>query len=354
MGVDSVFRSETISMKSLSVASRSLSTMLHAGVSLRKAFSLAADKVGDPLVGQAFAGVVDAIESGSDLETALRDQGPAFPRLYIDMLAVGEQTGTLPEVLRSLADHYENNVRLRNGFIKSITWPVIEFTLAVLVIAFLILVLGWIAEVRGGEPLDVLGWGLTGTTGAIVWLSSVAGVAAAMLIGFRLIRQSFEGRQALDRLLLRLPVVGNCLRSFGIARFSWAFSLTQQSGMDLKHSLRASLLATSNGAFVEMGPVIWREIAAGEPLSVALSRCGLFPEDYVQMVLVSETSGTVPEALARLSPQFEDDARRSLTTLVHTLSWSVRVMVGIFIVFVIFSVFGWYIGILDEAIQQAR
>ena len=348
-----MFRSEQLPLKSLAIASRSLSTMLEAAVPLPKAFEVAAGKAGDPRVKRAFAAAVRSIASGSDVESALRDQGATFPRLYIDMLSVGEQTGTLPEVLKSLADHYENNVKLRKQFIKSITWPVAEFTIAVLIIALLILLLGWIAQSRGNEPVDVLGWGLTGTRGAMIWLSGVACFIGALTITFLLIRRSFTGRQALDRLLMRIPVLGNCMRCFAIARFSWAFALTQQAGMDIKHSLRASLLATSNGAFIEMGPMIWSEVSRGQNLQEALRSTELFPEDFLQMVLVAETSGTVPEALDRLSPHFEDDARRSLQTLVQSLAWTVRVLVGIFIIFVIFSVFRWYLSLLDEAVQQA-
>ena len=89
-------------------------------------------------------------------------------------------------------------------------------------------------------------------------------------------------------------------------------------------------------------------VHAGEPLSVALTESRLFPSDYLHMVEVAETSGTVPEMLERLSPQFEDQARRSLTALVAALGWVVWGLVAAFIIFVIFSIALWYIGMIND------
>jgi type IV pilus assembly protein PilC len=90
----------------------------------------------------------------------------------------------------------------------------------------------------------------------------------------------------------------------------------------------------------------------GSSLTEALEATKLFPFDYIQMVLVAETSGTVPEALDRLSPQFEENARRSLRAMAMALGWAVWASVAAFIIYIIFTIALWYIGMLDGALQD--
>lgn len=325
--------------------------MLNSGVEIKKALKLAATKTGDVRARQALAEINDAVGRGADVSSAMRGQSGAFPDLLIDMVDVAEQTGSLPEILHSLAEHYENNLRLRRDFLKAISWPMFQLVAAVLIIAFVILLLGWIAEMqekRQGQAIDVLGWGLTGTSGAVTWLTIVFGSAAALFVGYQILIRSMQGKRSLDSLLMRIPVLGGCMRSFGIARFSWAFSLTQQAGMPIDNSLEASLRATGNGAFVGATGQICGDVREGCQLGEALSSSRLFPADYIEMVHVGETSGTVPEMLERLSPQFEDQARRSLSMLVSALGWLVWAIVAGFIIFVVFSIMSWYIGMLKE------
>ena len=113
----------------------------------------------------------------------------------------------------------------------------------------------------------------------------------------------------------------------------------------------ASLKATNNGAFQNAAPELIGRIHEGEDFSTAIAATGLFPEDYLHMVSVAETSGTVPETLYRLSPQFEDQARRSLKSLTTMLSGGIWLMVATFIVFFIFRFFMWYVGMINDAVR---
>lgn len=343
--------SSRIGWKSLSLICRSLGTMLHSGVALPKAFELAAAKFNDAKARRALEQINVRIARGDEISEAMRDQGHAFPPLMIDMVSVAEQTGALPEILAGLADHYENNVRLRRTFLGAIAWPVIQLVAAILIIAFVIFILGWIAQIRGGEPLDILGFGLVGPSGALIWLGATFGTAAAVFVLYQILAKSLMGRQMLDRVLIDLPVLGGCLRSFAIARFSWAFYLTQQTGMPIARSLDASLKATANGAFIAASPQVTRDVKTGESLSEALTRSGLFPADYLHTVYVAETSGTVPETLHRLSPQFEEQARRALAALTVTLAWLIWALVAAFIIFIIFTIALWYVGMINDALK---
>ena len=340
-----------ISTKSLAFLCRSLGTMLHSGVDLRKAFQLVADRARDAHSRRALQGVCDGIARGDDIAGAMRAQGNAFPDLMIDMVAVAEETGALPEILTGLAEHYESNLRLRRTFLGAIAWPTFQLLAAIFIIAFVIFILGWIADTRGGDPIDFLGFGLSGAQGAIIWLTVTLGTLVGLTVAYFVLARSVAGQRVLDPLLMQIPIVGYCMRSFAIARFSWAFYLTQQTGMPIARSLSASLRATGNGAFIGAAPSINARVKAGESLSDALDASGLFPEEYMHMVRVAETSGTVPETLHRLSPQFEDQARRALAALTAAAAWFIWALVAAFIVFIIFRIALWWLDQVNQALQ---
>ena len=342
--------SASLPLKTLAHACRSLSTLLESGGEGRQSFKLASTQVSDARCRAAFAEINVQISAGHEISAAMRQQEGTFPELMIDMIEMSEGTGSLPEVLTHLAEHYENNLRLRREFVSSIIWPMFQLVAAVLIIALLILIFGLVGDGGpGGINMKQLTFGLSGVSGAIIWLTCTFGSALLLWAGYQISIRAFAAKRVLDPLWLRVPVLGTCLRSFAIARFSWAYYLTQQSGMPVDRSLTASLKATNNGAFQNATPLICAGIREGEDLSVVLAESQLFPEDYLHMVSVGETSGTVPEMLHRLSPQFEDQARRSLKAMTAVVSWLVWGAVATFIVYFIFRFFVMYVGILNDA-----
>jgi type IV pilus assembly protein PilC len=323
--------------------------MLSSGVEIRRAFRTAGRNSSDPRIRRRFGEIADSVSAGHEVTEALNSTGGAFPKLFVDIVNVGEKTGSLPEVLRSLAEHYDDQVRLRKMFLGAIAWPAFQLFAAIWVIAILIFVLGLIADTQGTEAIDILGLGLTGTRGAVIWLAATFGSLAGLFVLFKVVRSSLAGKGFLDPLLLRVPVLGGCLRSFAVARFSWAFALTQQAGMRIDHSVRAAFRATSNGAFINKAAEVWHRIDGGEELSEALRATGLFPATYLEQVEAAEHGGMVPETLERMSPELEHEARRSLSALVSAAAWVIWALVAGFIIYVVFAVFSFYLGMLQKA-----
>lgn len=340
-----------VPLKTLALLARDLGTMLEAGVPVKRAIELISKKANHGRTREALRDVLQQVTEGTEISTALRSHGEFFPTLFIDMTSVGEETGSLPEVLTHLAEHYENNQRLRNETISSLAWPAIQLFLAVFVIAFLILVLGWIASSGAGGDLTHLTFGLAGPTGAGIWLLCTFGSLAGLVFAWMAIRRALSAKQIVDPILMAVPVVGHCMTSFAIARFSWAYFLTQQSGMPVSRSLEASLRATDHGAFINATGELCAAIQEGATVTEAFTQTRLFPEDYLAMVSVAEESGTVPEALRRLSPQFEESARRSLKALTRTISVLVWLALASFVIFFVFRFMLWYVGMINDAVS---
>lgn len=342
-----------LSWSILATFCRSLGTLLHSGVNILKAVQVAGGQSRHSVLQKVSLSIVDDLRKGQDIATSLRAHPGRFPELMIDLVSVAEETGSLPEVLASLADHYENLLRLRRSFIGAIAWPLFQLVAAVLIVAGLIFIMGLIASGKGGEPMDVLGLGFTGASGALMWLFLCFGSALSLFIVYQLLSRGLRGRAAMHAVVLRIPVLGYCLRSFAMARFSWAFALTQQAGMPISPSLEASLKATANGSFAAAAPQVIGMVQGGEDLSEALAASHLFPVEYLELVRVGEATGTVPETLERLSPQLEEQARRSLAALTGTLAWMIWALVAMMIVFIVFRIFMIaYIGPINDLLKQ--
>jgi type IV pilus assembly protein PilC len=328
---------------------RNLAGLLEAGVPVLTALRTAARNAGHPKAKRAIEGIERDIKRGEDFSTAVAGR-EEFPPLAGEMIAVAEQTGQLPEILRHLAEHYDNLVKMRRIFLAAIAWPVFQLVAAILVIAFMILIIGWVSPATG-PPIDVLGFGLTGTSGAAIWLLMTFGTLAAVVVAYLVAANSVAGKRAIDPLLLRIPVAGKCMQSFALARFSWALALTQQTGMGLDKCLDVSLRATSNGAYTGEIPKVVAMIRAGEELTDSLRATNLFPETYLQTVSVADASGTVPETLERISPELESDARRNLAALVIASGWLIWMIVAGFIILLIFRLASFYVGTINSALE---
>ncbi|MEX1230523.1 MAG: type II secretion system F family protein [Planctomycetaceae bacterium] len=337
-----------LSLKTLSLLCRSLSTLLHSGVDVIKAFKIAGDKAHDSRARDAMQEIQTSLKKGNDISSSLRAAG-VFPDLMIEMVAVAEQTGSLPEILQSLSEHYEHHVRLRRDFTTAIAWPVFQYLAATFVIAGMLYVIGIIGQTNKEATMDVLGFGLTGGSGALIWLTITLGGPILVYVAYQLLARGFEGKKMLDPVFLRIPVLGECMRSFAVARFSWAFALTQQAGMPIEASLDSSFRATANGAFLRAMPEAINDVLTGDTLTEALAGTRVFPGDWIEMVSVAEASGTVPEMLQRMSPQLEDQARRTLRALAATLGWVIWAMVAVFIIVLVFRIALMYRDMLMDA-----
>lgn len=340
------------SWKSLARLCRSLATLIESGVPIQQSLATLSKRSGDQATRNALKAMEVGIKGGMSLSEAISEQGTFFPELFRDLTEVAEDTGNLAEVFTALALHYENLISMKQQFIGQITMPVIQFVAATGILALLIYLLGMIAAGNNTKPMDVLGLGLTGTSGALMFLGIIYGSIFLLVVVYFIIVRGFGKGKFLYDILLRIPVMGKCLEAFALARFSWAFALTQESGMRIIPSLKASFRATSNPSYIGVQKQVCSMLQEGEELATSLAETRIFPEEYIQIVSVSEQSGTVPETLKRISPQLEDQARRTLSALTTALGWLVWALVAGLIIYAIFQIFvNGYLNLIKEGLK---
>ena len=185
---------------------------LDAGLTLVRVFEQQSQR-GSEAVRPLATRVAARLKRGESLEATLADEKDVLPPLFLTLVAIGEQTGNLPEVLESLEAFYRTQLKLRRELISRSTMPVLQLIAAIFVIAGLIYVLGLIASSNNTKPMDPLGVGLTGTSGALIFLTLAFGSIAA-LIGAYVLAGRLRGRARWIAFCYACPPWGRaCMRS---------------------------------------------------------------------------------------------------------------------------------------------
>jgi type IV pilus assembly protein PilC len=336
--------SSRLSLSDLIELCRLLRHYLGAGLPVVAAFRQQA-KRGAMRVRPVAGRIADALEHGDSLEDALQREKSVFPPLFVALARVGEQTGMLAEVCAELEKYYHRQRTLWRQFLGQITWPMIQFVLAIFVLAGLILIMGMIADSRGGQPLDPLGLGLAGPSGAMIFLGVVFGILLGLGATYWLLTRRL-GSAAVQSFLLGLPAIGPCLRALALARFCMAVRLTTETGMSIVQAMRLSLSAAGNAAFTARSEPIEAELRRGEELTVALAKSGLFPEEFQHVIAVAEESGTLDQVLAHQTEHYQEESGRRLAALTSLAGYGVYGLVGLIIIVAIFRIANWYVGLL--------
>lgn len=342
--------SPRISTRRLAELCRRLATSLEAGVDARTVWAREADRASGRAARDRIGRIREAVDQGDTLAEGFDRTGNYFPAIVRELVRVGEQTGHLPEVFRQLADHYELRLKLRREFLSAVTWPLVQLVLALAVIGLLILVMGIIGDIRG-ETIDILGFGLVGPRGLAIYLGFVAGVAAVLAALISCIRRGVVWTRPVQRLVMRVPKIGRVLETLALARFSWSLSLTLNAGMEVRRAMKLALSSTRNARYTDRIEAVDAELSLGSSIRDALRAGAVFPVDFLDAVAVGEESGNLVESMAHLSRAYHEQARAALGVLNTLLGVVVWLIVAAFIIVMIFRLFSFYLGVLNDAMR---
>jgi type IV pilus assembly protein PilC len=330
-----------VRLRELAGLCRRLALAVDAGLDDRRIWSREAQQ-GSSAFRRRLEVVRNAVAQGDSLTDALSATGEFFPTLMRETVAIGEQTGKLAVVLRSLADHYEHLLRLRRAVLPQLVWPGIQLTVAAAVVGLLI----WLGGILG---FDFLGFGLTGSAGLIAYAGLVAALCAAAWFLYSAGRRGRLWIKPLQRATLRLPWIGRPLETISLARMAWTLHLALDVEMDLRRVMPLALRSSGNALYREHEDAVVAAMARGDEIHMALQRCGVFPDDFVHAVQTAEESGRLVEAMGHLARQYEEQSRAALQGLSVILGFGVWAAVALVMVFLIFRLFSFYTRTLFEA-----
>jgi type II secretory pathway component PulF len=328
-------------------------TALRAGIDARRVWEMEAGR-GSGMQRACAEKIKLRVAAGDTVAEAMRDCGGYFPPLVVQMVEVGESTGKLDEVLLRLAEHYEHQAQMQRTFLFGIAWPAFQLLGAILVIGILIAALGVVADMRGGEPVDVLGLGLTGVGGMVTfWLLCATFLGSVGLGIWALVRGRFGPAPLL--FAMKLPVVGKALESLALARLTWSFAMGLDSGMPARRTVELALKASQNALYTGHSPQIQQAVSAGKQFHEAFRQAGVFPEEFIYSLEAAELAGVTTESLLRLTREYEDKARTAIRIVTAASTFLCMGLVGVILIFAIFRLaMVLYIGPINEALEMVK
>jgi type II secretory pathway component PulF len=345
--------SPRLSAKQLGELCHRLAVETDSGIDIRRTWKREAESAPSRVRGD-FQQVSDAVNHGDSLSLALSRTGEIFPPLFREIVDVGEKTGTLGRVFHRLASHYRQMVERQRAFLLAIAWPMIELVLAIVVIGLMIWVLGFIASRNNGQAIDILGFGLVGNRGLLIYANFIIAMALVIAGLIVAVRRGALWTRSLQRAVMRIPVLGSSLEKIALAQLTWALHLTMNVDMDLRQVVPLVLRATGSDYYIAHTQEVVSLVAAGHPLHEAFGITGVFPDSFLEALEVAEESGAVVESMERLSKRYEDEAQLALKVLTTLAGVAVAMLVMGLIILMIFRIAGFYIGTINDAVNMTR
>ena len=338
--------SARLSLTDLIDLCRVLRHQLAAGLSIHQVIKQQAERGRRSF--RAIAGrVSEAIQRGTSFSDALDGDKAAFPPLFLAMVKLGESTGHMAEIFGEMERYFQMELQLRRQYFTQTLWPKVQFVFATLIVAGVMALLGFLGSLNPAVPHTF--FGLTGGAAALTFLGAIYGTLFALWASVRLLKSMGRQQVWMDRLVLRIPIVGPCLRSLVMSRFTLALQLTLDTGLSIAKALRLSLESTGNAYFASGAGGIALSLKNGCPLHEALQTSGFFDADFIDMVMSGEEGGRVPEMMRHLAEQYQDETKRRMTTVTGLAAGAIAVGVAGFIIFFIFYFFiNNYLGMINN------
>lgn len=323
---------EKVKFKDLAIYSRQLSILINADLPLIQSLNILAEQTKSKYFAKCITSVREDVEAGSTLNQAKRKFPKVFDDLYCNLIASGEQSGSLDIVLTRLAEYIEKIVKLRSQVKQAITYPLAILIFAVLVSIFMM----WKIVPVFANLFVELGAELPFLTQVIVTCSNFVqnyilyiflGVIGLFIL-YRYLKRTPRGRYTFDSLTLKMPLFGEIMRKVAISRLARTLSTLLSGGVPILESLKITSSTAGNALIEESVNEARRSVAEGNNFTDALKEAKQFPFMVTQMVSVGEATGTLDDMLLKIADFFDDEVSASVASLLSLLEPILLIGVG--------------------------
>ena len=330
-------KGKPIKAADIALFTRQLATMLKAGVPLVQSFEICEEGMEKPRMQEMVRDIRQDVAAGNGLALSLAKHPRHFDDLFCSLVGSGEESGTLETMLDRVATYKEKTEQLKAKIRKAMTYPSAVVIVAIIVTAILLIKVVPVFA----ETFQSFGSDLPAFTQFVMdiseftqewWIPILAGIIAAVF-GIREARlRSVAFSEAVDKLMLKAPVVGGIVHDSVIARFSRTLSTTFAAGVPLVDALNSTAGAAGNSVYAKAILQIRDDVTTGTTLYNAIKATGLFPTMLMQMVSIGEESGSLDDMLGKVATHYEDavdNAVDSLSSLLEPIIMSILgVLVG--------------------------
>jgi type II secretory pathway component PulF len=326
----------------LLVFTEQLSHLLQAGMTLDEGLSILEKRLKHPRVQQMTHALHQALIDGRSFSRALSEFPRIFPPLYVNMVAAGEASGALPQILPRLVKHLMQAKDLRDRVQQALIYPAfLAFAGAILITIFITFMVpqlsGFMSHTGGALPLPTrillhIHYAIT----VYWWIGALLVIGA--VIGFRAFVRAEEGRIAWDRFRLLIPGYGRIVRHRYYAQFSRTLGTLMENGIPLLRSLDLVTEIAGN-RFLELKlHEVRKAVIDGATLSAALQEQKLFPDLFTDMMAVGEQTGRFAEAMQAIADVYERELDRTVVVISQLIPPAIIVVIAVLVGFVVYSI----------------
>jgi type IV pilus assembly protein PilC len=354
-----LFQKKTVKPKVLMIFTRQLATLIDAGLPLLRGLNVLSKQERDAVLKTTIHKLADSVQGGSTFSEGLAQHPRLFNDLYVNMVKAGELGGVLEVVLERLAEFQEKAQKIKNKIVAAMVYPLIVMVLALAIMTFLLVFIvprfeAIFHDMLGDRPLPAI----------TVFVISVSrfmqerwtillGVAAGLMVAYKIAARSRAGRTLLDRVKLRAPLFGDLIRKTAISRFSRTLGTLVTSGVPILQALNITRETAGNRVIARAISQVHDSVKEGESIALPLETSGAFPPMVVSMIDVGEETGQLPEMLLKIAEVYDDEVDSSVAALTSLLEPVMIVFLALVVGTIVVALFMPLISIISGLQQQS-
>ena len=325
--------SQKLKGKDIAIATRQLAVMLNAGIPIATSYGAIAGGTDHPKIREIFTAIRTDVEGGTALSEALARFPRQFDNLYTNLVAVGERSGNLDNLMVEIANYMENLEEIKAKIKGALFYPaaVLVVGIGVSTLLLLFVVPQFEALFTGfGASLPALTAGIVAASRFVqdYWLFVFSVLAIVIVTIVMSYRRSTKFQRAVDRFSLRMPLFGNLLRKASISRYARTLATMFGSGVPLVEALTSVSGATGSSVYQDACLEIRESVSTGRSLSASMADTGLFPTMVIQMTNTGEESGSIEEMLSKAADFYESEVREMVDNMSKLIEPLMMVVLG--------------------------
>ncbi len=328
---------KAISTADIAVFARQLAVMMSSGVPLVQSFDIVGKGHENKKMQALIMDVKNNIEGGSTLAESLRRHPLHFDELFCNLVEAGEQAGILESLLDKIATYKEKSESMRKKVKKALSYPIaviiVAFIITAILMIFVVPVFADMFKEMGNAELPAITQGVVVLSNAFVnYWHLIFGSMGAFIYAFKETkRRSIKFQHALQRLSLKLPIVGEILNKSAIARFARTLATMFAAGTPLVEAMDSVAGATGNIVYSSAVLKMKEDIATGTQLAVSMCDTDVFPNMVVQMVSIGEESGSIDTMLGKVADFYEEEVDNLVDSLSSLMEPMIMAFLGVVI-----------------------
>lgn len=333
---------QRITLSDTALATRQMSTLLNAGLSIMEGLSALIDQTENKTAKKVWVKVREGVKEGGTYADALAQHPKVFSILYCQMVRAGEASGALDQILLRLADYLENQVRLRGKIFSMMTYPILMMVVSTLILLFLVAyvvpkVTSIFDDLNHALPLPtIILLSISDFVQSYGWL-----VFILLAFGIFFLKRHIEtpeGRKKYDEISLKLPLIGRVVKMIAISRFTKTLATLLASGVQLLKALEIVQEVVGNKVLEATIQEARGNIREGESIADPLKRSGLFPPLVTHMISIGEKSGELETMLQKVSEAYDNEVDNVVTSMTSLLGPIMILGMGFAILFIVLAI----------------